>query len=66
MHNDIMSKDDQLPEGLAPMDGTPTNLDKLEQYAKDLLNKPVTRLNPAAFERSEIESGQTYREALKE
>ena len=65
MHNDITSKDDQLPKELAPMDN-PANLDKLEQYAKDLLNKPITRLNPVTFERSEIDSGQTYGEALKE
>ena len=67
MHNDITSKDDQLPKELARMDnGAIENLDELEKYAKLLLNKPVTRLNPATFERSKIESGQTYGEALKE
>ena len=67
MSYDITSKDDKLPKELAPMDnGSPANLEKLEQFAKDLLNKPITRLNPATFERSEIESGHTYGKALEE
>ncbi|KAL5539154.1 hypothetical protein UlMin_044430 [Ulmus minor] len=54
--NFLRVQDDKLPKELSRLDnGTPANLDKLEQYAKNLLNKPVTTLNSATFDRDEIE-----------
>ncbi|KAL5539152.1 hypothetical protein UlMin_044428 [Ulmus minor] len=71
--NFLRVQDDKLPKELSRLDnGTPANLDKLEhldkleQYAKNLLNKPVTTLNSATFDRYEIEAAVTYGEALKE
>ncbi|XP_010112647.2 patatin-like protein 2 [Morus notabilis] len=64
--NFLRVQDDKLPEDLAAMDnGSPANLEKLEKYAKDLLNKPVTYFNPVTFERSEVDTAETYAEALK-
>ncbi|KAL5539153.1 hypothetical protein UlMin_044429 [Ulmus minor] len=65
--NFLRVQDDKLPKELSRLDnGNPANLDKLEQYAKNLLNKPVTSLNSATFDRYEIDAAVTYGEALKE
>ncbi|XP_062094759.1 patatin-like protein 3 [Humulus lupulus] len=63
--NFLRIQDSKLPEELAAMDNAdPANLDKLEQYAKDLLNKPVTSLNLATFQRIIVNENDTYQVAL--
>ncbi|XP_062093426.1 patatin-like protein 3 [Humulus lupulus] len=56
---------DSLPKDLVSLDkATPENLNKLEQFAKNLLKKPVTKLSQYSFDR-EIASGNlTYEQAL--
>ncbi|KAL5563403.1 hypothetical protein UlMin_033150 [Ulmus minor] len=65
--NFLRVQDDNLPEELSRLDnGTPQNLNKLEQYAEDMLKKPVTSLDSATFDRSGIDGAATYGDALKE
>ncbi|KAF4381871.1 hypothetical protein G4B88_001166 [Cannabis sativa] len=59
--------DSALPKDLSAMDNSNlTNLKKLEQYAKDLLQKPVTRLDLPTFKRIVMNESQTYQDALEE
>ncbi|XP_062093430.1 patatin-like protein 3 [Humulus lupulus] len=63
--NFLRIQDSALPKELAAMDNaSPGNLEKLEQYAKDLLKRPVTRLNLATSERITVNENETYEVAL--
>ncbi|XP_060975020.1 patatin-like protein 2 isoform X2 [Cannabis sativa] len=66
--NFLRIQDSELPKDLSAMDNSdPTNLEKLEQYAKDLLHKPVTRLDLPTFKRIVMNKlNQTYQDALEE
>ncbi|KAM6575655.1 hypothetical protein CsatA_023982 [Cannabis sativa] len=66
--NFLRIQDSALPKDLSAMDnGDLTNLKKLEQYAKDLLHKPVTRLDLPTFKRVVMNKlNQTYQDALEE
>ncbi|KAM6552049.1 hypothetical protein CsatB_001857 [Cannabis sativa] len=65
--NFLHIQDSALPKDLSAMDNSDlTNLKKLEQYAKDLLQKPVTRLDLPTFKRIVMNESQTYQDALEE
>ncbi|XP_062083177.1 patatin-like protein 3 [Humulus lupulus] len=62
--NFLRVQDNNLPKELSPLDNASTdNMDKLEEFAKTLLTKPVTRLNLSTFGRDQVD-GETYEEAL--
>ncbi|XP_060975021.1 patatin-like protein 1 [Cannabis sativa] len=63
--NFLRIQDSTLPKELAAMDNaSPENMDKLEQYAKDMLKKPVTRLSLPTSQRIIVDQNQTYQLAL--